>query len=136
MDAASISLLAQNNFPQSGDAGGAATGVILLVELALVIAIIAGIWKIFVKAGKPGWAAIIPIYNLVVMLEIIGKPLWWILLYFIPCVNIIVSILVAVELAKCFGQGAGFAVGMILLPFIFYPILGFGDSRYRGPAPA
>ena len=136
MDAASITLFGQNNFPQNDNTGGAAAGVILLIELALVIVIIAGLWKIVVKAGKPGWAAIMPIYNLVVMLEIIGKPIWWILLFFIPCVNIVVSILVAVELAKCFGQGAGFAVGMILLPFVFYPILGFGDSRYRGPAPA
>jgi hypothetical protein len=134
MNAASVALLAQNDFNQGG--GGAAAGVVLIIELAILVVLIAGIWKIFTKAGKPGWAAIIPIYNLVVMLEIVGKPVWWVLLYLIPCVNVVVAILVAVELAKCFGQGAGFAIGMVFLPFIFYPILGFGDARYRGPAAA
>ncbi len=129
MDAASIALLAQNDFSQ--DAGGAAMGVILLIELAIAVVVIAAAWKIFTKAGKPGWAALIPIYNMVVMLEIVGKPIWWLLLFFIPCVNVIVAILVAVELANRFGQGAGFAVGLILLPFIFYPILGIGNAQYR-----
>lgn len=136
MNAASVALLAQNDFNQGGGGGGAAAGVVLIIELAILVVLIAGIWKIFTKAGKPGWAAIIPIYNLVVMLEIVGKPVWWVLLYLIPCVNVVVAILVAVELAKCFGQGAGFAIGMVFLPFIFYPILGFGDARYRGPAAA
>jgi len=118
-------------------AGGAAAMIILLIELVLVIAVIAGFWKVFEKAGKPGWAAIIPIYNIIVLLEIIGKPIWWIILFFIPCVNFIASILVALEVAKCFGKSAGFAIGLILLPFVFYPILGFGDARYLGPsAPA
>ncbi|MGH7139466.1 MAG: DUF5684 domain-containing protein [Pirellulales bacterium] len=128
----SLILLAQNNFPQNG--GGGANAVILLIYLGIIVTMIAGLWKIFDKAGKPGWAALIPIYNMIVMLEIIGKPIWWILLLFIPCVGLIVSILLVVELAKCFGQGAGFAIGMIFLPFIFYPILGFGDARYQGPA--
>jgi ABC-type sulfate transport system permease subunit len=122
---------------QQDNGGGAAGMVVGLIYLAIFAAVIVGFWKVFEKAGKPGWAAIIPIYNIIVLLEIIGKPIWWIILFFIPCVNFIVSILVALEVAKCFGKGAGFAIGLILLPFVFYPILGFGDARYVGPsAPA
>jgi len=112
-------------------AAGMATGVIaiyLIVGLLMIISL----WKIYTKAGKPGWAAIIPIYNIIVLLEIVDKPLWWFLLMLIPLVNIIISIIVSLELAKKFGQSVGFAVGMILLPIIFYPILGFGSSKYTG----
>jgi hypothetical protein len=123
-------LFAQGN----NDAGGAAGMVVLLIELAIIVAVVAGFWKVFEKAGKPGWAAIIPIYNIIVLLEIIGKPIWWIVLFFIPCVNFIVSILVALDVAKSFGKSAGFGVGLAFLPFVFYPILGFGDARYVGPA--
>jgi len=114
-----------------GDGGGGASTIVLLIELALLVAIIAGLWKVFTKAGKPGWASIIPIYNGIVLLEIAGKPLWWIILFFIPCVNIIIAILVAMDVAKNFGKGAGFGLGLAFLPFIFYPILGFSDARYQ-----
>ena len=90
-------------------------------------------WKIYVKAGQPGWAVIIPIYNVIVMLKIIGKPWWWILGLLIPFVNFVVIILIAVNLAKVFGKGTGFAVGLILLSFIFYPILALGDATYTAP---
>jgi hypothetical protein len=106
-----------------------------LIWLAVVIITIAGLWKTFEKAGKPGWAAIVPIYNLIVMLEIAGKPLWWIILFFIPLVNLIVAILVSIAIAERFGKGAGFGVGLAFLGFIFYPMLGFGDAQYRGAAP-
>ena len=119
-----------NDVP-TGLIGGVSAGV-GIVYLAIIILMIASMWKIFTKAGKPGWAAIIPIYNIIVLLEIIDKPLWWIILMFIPFVNIVMSIIVTVELAKKFGQGAGFAVGLILLAPIFYPILGFGSARYQG----
>ena len=108
---------------------------ILLCELAIVVLIIAGFWKVFTKAGQPGWAAIVPIYNLYILLKIAGKPGWWILLFFIPLVNLIIAILVAIEVAKAFGKGTGFGLGLAFLGFIFYPILGFGDATYRG-APA
>jgi hypothetical protein len=98
-----------------------------------VISVI-GKWKIYEKAGKPGWAAIIPIYNYIVMLEIVGKPIWWIILLLIPCVNIVIAIWVLNLLAKSFGQSEGFTIGLILLPFIFYPILGFGNYTYLGPS--
>jgi len=104
----------------------------LAIELAIVVAIIAGVWKTFVKAGKPGWAAIIPIYNLIVILQIAGKPLWWIILFLIPLVNLIMAILVGIAVAEKFGKGAGFGVGLALLGFIFYPILGFGSAQYQG----
>jgi hypothetical protein len=118
----------------SDAAGGAAGGFIILIYILLIILIIASWWKIFSKAGKPGWAAIIPIYNIIVMLDIVDKPLWWIILFFIPIVNYIISLIVFIELAKCFGKGAGFGVGLWLLGIIFFPILAFGDAQYEGPS--
>lgn len=106
------------------------------IVLAIIIAVIAGIWKVFEKAGKPGWAAIIPIYNLIVLLEIAGKPLWWIILFFIPFVNLIAVILVSLAVARNFGKSDAFGIGLALLGFIFYPILGFGDAQFKGAAPA
>lgn len=138
MDATSFTLLAQNDF-QNGDAAAlAAAGfmfVMFMFAFLLALVALVGMWKVFTKAGRPGWAALIPFYNMFVLVEITGKPLWWAVMLFIPCVNIVFSILIPIELAKCFGQGAGFAVGLILLPMIFYPILGFGGARYLGPSP-
>lgn len=102
----------------------------MLVWCAVLLLVVISMWKIFTKAGKPGWAAIVPIYNLIVMLEIACKPIWWFILMLIPLVNLIVIIIVLVELAKRFGKGVGFAIGMLILPFIFYPMLAFGDSKY------
>ena len=92
--------------------------ILVAVELALIVAIIAGFWKVFVKAGKPGWAAIVPIYSLIVLLEVAGKPLWWIILFFIPIANLIAVILVGIAVARKFGKGDGFGIGVALLPFI------------------
>jgi ABC-type sulfate transport system permease subunit len=100
----------------------------------ITIIVIVALWKIFEKAGKPGWASLIPIYNVIVLLEIIGKPLWWIILLLIPLVNIIFGIWAVNLLSKSFGKNEGFTIGLIFLPFIFYPILGFGDAKYEGPA--
>ena len=119
-------------FAQQGDSGGAAGLVFIVLYLGGVLLTFAGLWATFAKAGKPGWACIVPIYNVIVLLEIAGKPLWWILLYLIPFVNLIVAILISIDVAKKFDKGAGFGVGLAFLPFIFYPILGFGDARYRG----
>ena len=104
----------------------------VVFQLILAVLAIAGMWKAFEKAGKPGWAAIIPIYNVIVMLEIAGRPLWWIFLFFIPIVNIVIAIIVSIDIAKGFGQGAGFGVGLALLGFLFWPILGFGNAHYVG----
>ena len=106
--------------------------LMVLIELIIAIVVVVAVWKIFTKAGKPGWASIIPIYNWIVMLQVIGRPWWWIILMLIPIVNIVIHIMVMLELAKVFGKGTGFAIGLILLPFIFLPILGFGDAQYQG----
>lgn len=106
---------------------------LIVLYLAIVVLMIASIWKVFTKAGKPGWAAIIPIYNIVVLLEIVGKPIWWIILMLIPFVNIIIQIIVTHQLSKSFGKDVGFTIGLIFLGFIFFPILGFGSAKYIGP---
>ena len=112
-----------------GDQGpGAGTYIVAILFAVLMVA---AMWKVFTKAGKPGWAALIPIYNLVVLLQIAGKPVWWIILFFIPIVSLIIAILTYVALAERFGKGGGFAVGLVLLGPIFFPILGFGGAQYR-----
>ena len=121
---------------QQGGADGAGEGpgaVVIVIYLAVIIVSLAGMWKVFAKAGKPGWGAIVPLYNIILLLEIVGKPMWWLLLFFVPCVGIVVSVIVFIELAKCFGKGAGFGIGLALLSPIFFPMLGFGDAKYRGP---
>lgn len=107
-------------------------GIVGILYLAFVVFMLAAIWRIYTKAGKPGWASLIPIYNAYVFLQIAGKPGWWLLLMLIPVVNLIVAILALVGLANNFGKGGGFVVGLIFLPFIFYPILAFGDAQYQG----
>jgi hypothetical protein len=105
-----------------------------VVYLAIAGLIIAGWWMIFTKAGEEGWKAIIPIWNYIVLLKIVGREWWWVLLALIPIVGFVIWIIVSLDLAKSFGRGTGFAIGMIFLPFIFAPILGFGSDTYRGPA--
>ena len=104
--------------------------------LAFTILMIACWWKIFTKAGHPGWAAIIPIYNFIVWCNIVGRPWWWILLLLIPFVNFIILIILMIDLAKSFGKGVGFGIGLLLVAVIFFPILGFGSAPYQGPSVA
>ncbi|MCX6723694.1 MAG: DUF5684 domain-containing protein [Candidatus Staskawiczbacteria bacterium] len=101
-----------------------------IVMLLFVAFIFVTMWIIFKKANQPGWAAIIPVYNIVVMLQIVRKPTWWVILSFVPLVNIIIGLIVMYEFAKVFGKGFGFFLGMLFLPIIFYPILAFGKSVY------
>ena len=122
--------LLQDQPELSGSLAALGMGFWLFVIVVAVLEI-AAMWKIYEKAGKPGWAAIIPIYNIVVLLQISGKPVWWIILMLIPIVNIVVAIVVIFGLAKNFGKGGLFAVGLLLLGLIFYPILGFGDAQYQ-----
>jgi len=103
-----------------------------IICFILSIIMIASFWKIFTKAKKPGWAVLIPIYNMIVLLQIISKPWWWIVLLIIPGVNLIFGIWIA----KSFGYDMKFILGLLLLPFVFYPILAFGDSTYKGTTPA
>ena len=117
----------------SGSGALAAIGTIgTIVALAIGLLVIASTWKIFTKAGKPGWACLVPIYNLFVMLQIAGKPAWWFLLFIIPGVNLVAIILTGIALAKNFNKSAGFGIGLAFFGFIFGPILAFGDSRYVG----
>jgi hypothetical protein len=112
--------------------GGAFFGFIIYV--AIIVLEIAGWWMIFTKAGRPGWGAIIPIYNVYLMCKVAGRPGWWLILFIIPFVNIVIAIIVGIDIAKAFAKGAGFGVGLAILGFIFAPILGFGDDRYSLPA--
>lgn len=108
--------------------------LILIPAILISIFLIICNWKIFTKAGKPGWACLIPIYNTLVTLEIIGKPWWWLFLLMIPFVNIIFIIWATNLLSLSFGKEEGFTIGLILLPIVFLPILAFGSPQYRGPA--
>jgi len=105
-----------------------------IVCAVLIVFEIASLWKVFEKAGQPGWACIIPIYNIVVLCQIAGKPAWWVLLYLIPLVNIVISIMVKHNISKNFGHDVGFTLGLVFLAFIFYPILAWGESEYLGPS--
>jgi hypothetical protein len=107
---------------------------LVAVELAMLLLLIAAWWRIFEKAGEPGWAAIVPIYNGLVALKIAGKPMWWIILLLIPVVGIVFGFIVIVSIAKRFGKGAGFALGMIFLFPIFDPLLAWGEARYNAQA--
>jgi len=105
-------------------------GLLLLIQLALSIVVIVAVWKVFVKAGKPGWASIIPVYNLYVMVQIAGREWWWFLLILIPFVNIVIAAIVSIDIARKFGKQTAFGFGLFLLPFIFYPMLAFGRDTY------
>ena len=107
--------------------------VSIIFGLLIALLIIVAMWKVFTKAGQPGWASIIPIYNLYIWCKIVGRPAWWIILMLIPFVNFIVGIILCIDLAKSFGKGAGFGIGLALLGIIFFPILGFGSAQYQGP---
>ncbi len=113
------------------------SGIVWIIYLAALIAVIAGWWMMFEKAGEAGWKAIIPIYNIIVLLKIVGREWWWVILFIIPIVGFIIWIIVALDLAKAFGRGTGFGLGLIFLTPLFALILGFGSDSYRGtPATA
>ncbi len=101
-----------------------------IVMLVILITVIAGIWRVFSKAGQPGWGVLIPIYNVYLMCKIAQRPGWWLLLMFVPIVNLIIAITLSIGIARNFGKGAGFGLGLAFLGFIFYPILGFSGARY------
>ncbi|MEO7724121.1 MAG: DUF5684 domain-containing protein [Chthoniobacterales bacterium] len=128
--------LAQDSTPYEAPsaAGGLMGGAFGIVWLILCLVVLIALWKVFTKAGQPGWAAIIPIFNLYIFCKIAGRPGWWLLLMLIPIVNFIIWIILSIDLAKNFGKGAGFGIGIALLSFIFLPVLGFGDAQYQGAA--
>ena len=132
-----LSLLAQVEYSYSSSSQGKAPGpVFWICSFVFAILMIAALWKIFTKAGQPGWASIIPILNTYFLCKIAGRPGWWVILMFIPFVNLIIWIILCIDLAKSFGKGAGFGIGLLLLPIIFFPILGFGSAQYQGPSAA
>lgn len=133
-----LSIITDVVLQQGGD-GAAAFGafflIVWLVILAIALVGIAGMWKAFQKAGQPGWAAIVPIYNAYVMIKIAGDPAWWLILLFVPLVNLLIAVVVSIHVAEAFGEGVGFGLGLAILGVVFWPLLGFGDYSYQG-APA
>lgn len=113
---------------QTGDTGGMLGFIVSILVLAIVIA---GLWKAFEKADEPGWAAIVPLYNLWVMIRISDNDWWWFLLFLIPIVQIIALIKISVDVSEQFGQGLLFGIGLWLVPIVFWPLLGFGGYEYR-----
>ncbi len=115
---------------------GAAFGVFTLVYIAIIVLMIVSMWRLFVKAGKPGWAAIVPVYNQIVMLQIAGRPVWWVLLtMFVPFFGWWVAIVAVIDFVKSYGKSTGYGVFAIFLPLIAYPMLAFSKStQYVRPA--
>jgi len=108
--------------------------ILIILYIAIIVLMIIAMWKIFEKAGKKGYESLIFGHNIVVMWEIVGKPMWWFFFFLIPYVGAIVwGIWLTNLIAKSFGKDIGFTIGMLLLPFIFWPVLGFGDAEYQGP---
>jgi len=109
-------------------------GAFFLVFLLVFVIVAAGMWKMFEKAGEPGWAALVPIYNLVVLVKIAGKEVWWVVLMLVPCVNFVAAVMVCIDIARKFGKDTVYGVGLAFLPFIFFPMLGFGAAQYNRSA--
>ena len=110
-------------------------GLVVWLAAAAILIILSVIacWRVYSKSRKPGWTSIIPIYNLYILLKIVGRPGWWIFLYFIPIVNAVIHIIVSIDLAKAFGKSTTFGVVCLwLLSIIGYMILGFGEAKYKG----
>jgi hypothetical protein len=126
-------LLAQADYEVSTGGG---SPIVIILSLLIAVAVVVAMWKIFTKTGQPGWASLIPFYNIYVWCKIVGRPGWWLILMFVPFVNFIIAIILCIDLAKSFGKGVGFGIGIAFLGFIFLPILGFGSAQYQGPARA
>jgi hypothetical protein len=102
-----------------------------LIPLLFALVTLAGMWKVFTKAGQPGWAAIIPIYNVYILVaEVAGRDILWVILSIVIPIVIVIPL---IDVAKAFGKGTGYGIGLWLFAFIFFPLLGFGDARYQGP---
>jgi hypothetical protein len=119
------SLLAQSAAESIGSA------FVLLIYLAIVVVMVVGMWKVFEKANQPGWGAIIPVYNVILLLKVAGKPVWWIVLLIIPIVSAVIMILISIDISRNFGKGVGFGLGLAFLGPIFYPVLGLGAAEYN-----
>ena len=122
-------LLAQSD--NSGSAIGA--GVAIIFYLVIIVVMLASLWKTFEKMGQPGWYGIIPIFNFCVIAKLAGRDWWWGLLIIIPCIGWVFQIILLNDLSKLFSKGVGYTIGLIFLPFIFFPMLAFGSAQYQGP---
>ncbi len=109
--------------------------VVTIVYLAILVLTLVGLWKTFTKAGLPGWGVIVPFYNLYLFVKLAGRPGWWLILLFIPLLNVVIDIVLSIDIARKFGRGAGFGIGLFFLPFIFFPVLAFGDAQYEQAGP-
>ncbi len=125
-DMSQLFTIAQN------DVNGLTQLLVIIIYLALLIFWIVGMWKLYEKADQPGWAVLVPIYNFIILLAIAGRPIWWIVLLFIPLVNIVVMIIVSIDIAKAFGKSAIFGLGLAFLGAIMYPALGLSSAQYQG----
>ena len=110
---------------------GEPSPIAALVVLVVLVIFFTSLWKIFSKAGRPGWLSLVPIVNVYYLILIANRPGWWILFFLIPIVNVVVAILVTIGVANKFGKGSLFGVGMVFLPFIFYPLLAFTNTNYE-----
>jgi hypothetical protein len=114
--------------------------IIIIAVIAVIVLMIVSTWKVFEKAGKPGWAAIIPIYSTIVMVQISKKPMWWAAILLLggvipvvgPIAALVGGVIINMAVAKSFGKSEGFGVGMALLGLIFWPMLAFSDAKYEG----
>lgn len=106
---------------------------LMYVWLGVVALMVASLWQVFAKAGEAGWKCLIPIYGAVVFMKIVGRPWWWVLWMLVPVLGIIPAVVTSLDLARVFGKGAGFGVGIMFLGFIFVPMLAFGGAEYVGP---
>lgn len=125
--------IAVNLFQNSGDDVNMGPFIgFTIVILGITIIMIAAIWRLFTKAGEAGWKSLIPLYNVIIWLKLVGRPFWYLLFLFIPGANVVLWVILGFGTARSFGRGILFALGTTFLPFIFLPLLGFGDSAYIG----
>jgi Family of unknown function (DUF5684) len=110
------------------------TILILAVELIAAVMSVMVMWTIYERAGQPGWASLVPIYNMIVLMNVAGRPAWWFLLMGIPIVNLVIWFMICMDLAVAFDRGIPFAAGLFLVPFVFFPLMAFGEPDYVGPA--
>lgn len=108
-------------------------GVEIAIQLLIALVQVAGIWAVFSKAGHAGWKALIPLYNLYIMLKIGDNAWWWLVLLFVPIVNLYAVYRINAGVGRAFGKGTLFGLGLTFLGFLFYPVLGFGDYEYKKP---
>jgi hypothetical protein len=117
--------------PNAMGAAAAGVGIVAVAIYAVILLFyVIVMWKVYTKGGQPGIASIIPIWNIIALCQMAGKPGWWFILLCIPVVNLVIAIMLLIALAENFGKGTGFAIGLLLLGPIFFPILAFGSAQY------